>query len=166
MCQARPTRIGVVVAIVQQATGINSVFFYAPMIFEQSGIGTDASFLQAVLVGLTNLVFTILAISCIDRFGRKPIMWGGLALYVVGAIGSISRRKQFRRAGPAGRGAPLEPVQEFFILHRVAVEVGLDEAGRHDDQDLGFFGPELGEGDPAAGFEDTEGLAEHLGLVR
>jgi SP family arabinose:H+ symporter-like MFS transporter len=43
--------IGIVVAILQQITGINSVFFYAPMIFEQSGIGTDASFSQAILVG-------------------------------------------------------------------------------------------------------------------
>ena len=50
--------IGIVIAITQQITGINSVFFYAPMIFEQSGIGTDASFSQAILVGITNLIFT------------------------------------------------------------------------------------------------------------
>lgn len=70
--------IGVVVAVVQQITGINSVFFYAPMIFEQSGIGTDASFSQAILVGLINLVFTVAAISLIDRIGRKPLLVGGL----------------------------------------------------------------------------------------
>jgi SP family arabinose:H+ symporter-like MFS transporter len=71
--------IGVAVAILQQATGINSVFFYAPMIFEQSGIGTDASFMQAVLVGLVNLVFTVLAILFIDRLGRRPLLGVGLA---------------------------------------------------------------------------------------
>jgi MFS transporter, SP family, arabinose:H+ symporter len=71
--------IGVVVAILQQITGINSVFFYAPMIFEQSGIGTDASFIQAILVGLTNLVFTVFAILFIDKLGRKPLLLGGLA---------------------------------------------------------------------------------------
>ncbi len=71
--------IGIVVAVLQQITGINSVFFYAPMIFEQSGIGTDASFSQAILVGLTNLVFTILAIAFIDRFGRKPLLSFGVA---------------------------------------------------------------------------------------
>ena len=71
--------IGIVVAILQQITGINSVFFYAPMIFEQSGIGTDASFVQAIFVGLINLVFTILAISLIDRIGRKPLLVFGLA---------------------------------------------------------------------------------------
>lgn len=70
--------IGIVIAVLQQITGINSVFFYAPMIFEQSGIGTDASFIQAILVGLTNLVFTVLAILFIDKLGRRPLLIGGL----------------------------------------------------------------------------------------
>ena len=66
--------IGVAIAVLQQITGINAVFFYAPMIFEQSGIGTDASFMQAVLVGLVNLVFTIVAMLLIDRLGRRPLL--------------------------------------------------------------------------------------------
>ncbi|TFG87737.1 MAG: MFS transporter [Chromatiales bacterium] len=70
--------IGVSVAILQQITGINSVFFYAPMIFEQSGIGTDASFMQAILVGIVNLVFTIVAILLIDKLGRRPLLAFGL----------------------------------------------------------------------------------------
>ncbi|MEH6570415.1 MAG: sugar porter family MFS transporter [Halioglobus sp.] len=80
---AKPMRlvlaIGVSVAVLQQITGINSVFFYAPMIFEQSGIGTDAAFMQAVLVGLTNLVFTVFAMMLIDRLGRKPLLVFGVA---------------------------------------------------------------------------------------
>ncbi|MAQ92342.1 MAG: MFS transporter [Rhodothermaceae bacterium] len=70
--------IGAVIGIVQQATGINAVFFYAPTIFEQSGIGTDASFVQAIFVGVINLVFTLLAIALIDRLGRRPLLIGGL----------------------------------------------------------------------------------------
>jgi len=70
--------IGISVAILQQITGINSVFFYAPMIFEQSGIGTDASFMQAILVGVVNLVFTIVAIVLIDKLGRRPLLGAGL----------------------------------------------------------------------------------------
>lgn len=70
--------IGVVIGVLQQITGINSVFFYAPVIFEQSGIGTDASFVQAIFVGLVNLVFTIVAILLIDRLGRKPLLTFGL----------------------------------------------------------------------------------------
>lgn len=70
--------IGVVLAILQQITGINSVFFYAPMIFEQSGIGADAAFSQAIYVGLVNLLFTLVAISMIDKLGRKPLLIFGL----------------------------------------------------------------------------------------
>ncbi|NCF63035.1 MAG: sugar porter family MFS transporter, partial [Gammaproteobacteria bacterium] len=75
--------IGISVAILQQITGINSVFFYAPMIFEQSGIGTDAAFMQAVLVGIVNLVFTVLAILLIDKLGRRPLL--GFGLMVIAA---------------------------------------------------------------------------------
>ncbi|MGB5668044.1 MAG: sugar porter family MFS transporter [Maribacter sp.] len=71
--------IGLLVGIFQQIIGINSVLFYAPMIFEQTGIGTDASFIQAILVGLTNLVFTLLAMATIDRLGRKPLLIIGMA---------------------------------------------------------------------------------------
>lgn len=71
--------IGVVIAILQQITGINSVFFYAPMIFEQTGIGQDASFIQAIIIGLTNLVFTVVAILFVDRLGRKPLLIFGIA---------------------------------------------------------------------------------------
>jgi sugar porter (SP) family MFS transporter len=71
--------IGLIVSVLQQLTGINAVFFYAPMIFEKSGIGTDASFMQAVLVGLVNLVFTVLAIAFVDRLGRRPLLIFGLA---------------------------------------------------------------------------------------
>jgi len=70
--------IGISIGILQQITGINSVFFYAPMIFEQSGIGTNASFMQAVLVGLVNLVFTVVAMALIDRLGRRPLLGFGL----------------------------------------------------------------------------------------
>ena len=75
--------IGVVIAVTQQITGINSVFFYAPMIFEQTGIGTDASFSQAILVGVINLVFTLFAIWFVDRVGRKPLLIFGLSGIVI-----------------------------------------------------------------------------------
>ena len=71
--------LGVTVGILQQITGINAVFYYAPMIFEQSGIGTNAAFMQAVLVGVTNVVFTIFALLLIDRLGRRVLLSAGLA---------------------------------------------------------------------------------------
>lgn len=71
--------LGIAVAVLQQITGINAVFFYAPMIFEQAGLGQDAAFAQAIYVGLTNLVFTLVAIALIDRLGRKQLLVGGVA---------------------------------------------------------------------------------------
>lgn len=90
---SRPVRlvllIGIVVAAIQQLTGINAVFFYAPTIFEQTGIGTDASFIQAIIVGLTNLAFTIVAIVFIDKLGRKFLLASGLAGIVL-AMGILA----------------------------------------------------------------------------
>lgn len=70
--------IGIIIGIAQQITGINAIYFYAPTIFEQSGVGTDAAFTQAIWIGLTNIVFTILAMVLIDKLGRKPLMVAGL----------------------------------------------------------------------------------------
>ncbi|GLP95904.1 sugar porter family MFS transporter [Paraferrimonas sedimenticola] len=78
--------LGLAVGIIQQFSGINAVFFYAPTIFEQSGVGTDAAFAQAVWIGLTNVIFTVVAIMLIDRLGRKPLMLMGL----VGVFVSMS----------------------------------------------------------------------------
>jgi sugar porter (SP) family MFS transporter len=71
--------IGIVVGVLQQVSGINAVFFYAPMIFERSGIGANAAFMQAALVGFVNLVFTVVAMAVIDRFGRRPLLLFGLS---------------------------------------------------------------------------------------
>ncbi len=66
--------IAIGIAILQQITGINAILYYAPIIFETAGGGRDASFLQAVFVGLANLIFTIFAIMSIDRFGRRKLL--------------------------------------------------------------------------------------------
>lgn len=75
--------IGLVVAIVQPITGINAIMFYAPTVFEQVGIGTDAAFAQAVYVGLCSIVFTALSLVLIDRIGRRPLLLLGLLWAVV-----------------------------------------------------------------------------------
>ncbi len=71
--------IGLVVGILQQITGINAIFFYATSIFEQTGIGTNAAFAQSVIVGIINVVFTILVMVLIDRMGRRPLLLIGIA---------------------------------------------------------------------------------------
>ncbi|AFV00519.1 sugar porter family MFS transporter [Simiduia agarivorans] len=79
--------IGLAIAVVQPITGINAIMFYAPTVFEQVGIGTDAAFLQAVVVGVVSVMFTVLALLLIDRLGRRPLVlfgltWAGLSLFV------------------------------------------------------------------------------------
>jgi len=69
--------IGISIGILQQITGINAVLYYAPVIFEQTGLGRNAAFIQAIMVGLTNLIFTLVAMRLIDRLGRKPLLYIG-----------------------------------------------------------------------------------------
>jgi sugar porter (SP) family MFS transporter len=73
--------IGLLVGILQQITGINSVFAYATVIFERTGAGVvaDAAFMQTMLVGLVNLVSTMIALLLIDRVGRRPLLLFGTA---------------------------------------------------------------------------------------
>jgi len=73
-----PLLIGLILGVAQQITGINVIFFYAPTIFEHSGVGTDAAFMQAIFIGLVNIVFTVVAMVTIDRWGRKPLLITGL----------------------------------------------------------------------------------------
>jgi len=69
--------IAIVLGLCQQMSGVNAVFSYAPMIFKQSGAGTQAAFMSAVFVGLVNLLFTVLAIWLMDKVGRRPLLIAG-----------------------------------------------------------------------------------------
>ena len=71
--------IGIVLALLQQVTGINVFLYYAPEIFKKMGTGTDTALLQTVVVGAVNLSFTIIAIWTVDLIGRKPLMIFGAA---------------------------------------------------------------------------------------
>ncbi|WBU89246.1 D-xylose transporter XylE [Cellulophaga omnivescoria] len=71
--------IGVLLSVFQQFVGINVVLYYAPEIFKSMGSGTDVALLQTIIVGAINLLFTVLAIQTVDKFGRKPLM-------IIGAV--------------------------------------------------------------------------------
>ena len=72
--------IGIMLSVFQQFVGINVVLYYAPEIFRNMGSATDTALLQTAIVGTINLLFTVLAIVTVDRFGRKP-------LQIIGALG-------------------------------------------------------------------------------
>jgi len=77
---------GIGLAVFQQFCGINTVFNYAPKIFQSIGASKDDQLLQTVFIGAVNLVFTILAMALVDKLGRKPLMLigaGGLCLLYV-----------------------------------------------------------------------------------
>ncbi len=71
--------IGVVMAILQQITGINTVVYYAPRIFENARFARDAALFSSIIVGIVNGIFTVIAILLIDRLGRKPLLLIGAA---------------------------------------------------------------------------------------
>jgi len=66
--------IGIFLAVFQQWSGINVIFFYAPDIFAKARLGVDDALFQTTLVGLTNVIFTVLAMRVIDKTGRKKLM--------------------------------------------------------------------------------------------
>jgi MFS transporter, SP family, xylose:H+ symportor len=72
--------IGILLSVFQQAVGINVVLYYAPTIFKGLGFGNDAAMYQTVIMGFINIIFTLVAIFTVDRFGRKPLL-------IIGSIG-------------------------------------------------------------------------------
>jgi SP family xylose:H+ symportor-like MFS transporter len=69
--------IGIVLAVLQQVTGINVFLYFGTEIFKKMGSETNAALLQTVIVGAVNLTFTVIAIWTVDRLGRKPLMMIG-----------------------------------------------------------------------------------------
>ena len=69
--------IGIFVGIISQLTGIGVVFYYSAQIFSIAGFSSDTSMLQSVILGLTNLIFTLLAMIIIDKVGRKSLLLTG-----------------------------------------------------------------------------------------
>ncbi len=90
--------IGVSLAILQQVTGINVILYYAPEIFKDLGFAVDVALLQTVAVGAINVLFTLVAIWSVDRFGRKPLMICGAAGMGV-SLSVIGLAFYFQRSG-------------------------------------------------------------------
>ncbi len=74
---------GVLLSAFQQFVGINAVLYYAPLMFKNLGASTDSALMQTVIVGLANVIFTVVAILTVDRLGRKPLLIiGGVVMGV------------------------------------------------------------------------------------
>jgi MFS transporter, SP family, xylose:H+ symportor len=78
--------IGIMLSVFQQFVGINVVLYYAANIFRNMGASTDSSLLQTIIIGAINMIFTVLAIFTVDKFGRKPLMIIGALVMAVSMI--------------------------------------------------------------------------------
>lgn len=72
-----PVMLAFLFAFFNQWSGINAIIYYAPRIFESAKFGTDAALLSTAGIGLVNLIFTMVGMALIDRFGRKTLMYIG-----------------------------------------------------------------------------------------
>lgn len=84
-----PIFLAVTFAIFNQVSGINAIIYYAPRIFESSGLATDSSLLSSVAIGAVNLLFTLFALSLIDRFGRRKLMLTG-TIGLIATLGAVT----------------------------------------------------------------------------
>jgi sugar porter (SP) family MFS transporter len=77
-----PILLAFLVAFFNQLSGINAILYFAPRIFELTGLGKEAALLQSVGIGITNLVFTFVGLSLIDRLGRRTLLYVGSFGYI------------------------------------------------------------------------------------
>lgn len=75
--------MAIAIAAFNQLSGINAILYYAPKVLEQAGATKDASFLMAIPVGFMNLVATMIALTVIDKIGRRTLMLVGSIGYLV-----------------------------------------------------------------------------------
>jgi sugar porter (SP) family MFS transporter len=78
--------LGVVMAVLQQVTGINTIIYYAPTLLSAAGLGNSAALLANVVNGAVNVALTIVAIRLLDRVGRRPLLLGGTTGMAAGMI--------------------------------------------------------------------------------
>lgn len=92
-----PIILAFLFAFFNQVSGINAIIYFAPRIFEMSGLGRSTALLSTAGVGVVNLIFTMIGLSLIDRYGRKLLMYIGSIGYIVslGLIASSFYRDSF-----------------------------------------------------------------------
>ncbi|WP_049720966.1 MFS transporter [Gilvimarinus polysaccharolyticus] len=122
--------IAVVIAFFQQTVGINAVMFYAPIIFEQVGLGTSAALFNGVYIGLISVLATALALALIDRLGRRVLIIVGL---VVAGVSLLSCAWAFNQATYSLNAGALVSLAEHLDVSQLQAL-----AGQTYDSDLSF----------------------------
>ncbi|TVQ93479.1 MAG: MFS transporter [Bacteroidetes bacterium] len=134
--------IGFGIAFFQQITGINAIFYYAPMIFEMAGGGKDAAFLQAAILGVTNVVMTVVAMFLIDTLGRKPLLYiGATGIFISLAIVGFSFQNARYNIDKTSMQSLMEEVVEMEVdpVHLVNIQKLSELEGSVFENEVGFF---------------------------
>ena len=84
-----PILLAFLIAFFNQLSGINAILYFAPRIFELTGLGVKAALLQSVGIGITNLIFTFVGLELIDRLGRRTLLYIGSFGYIA-SLGLVS----------------------------------------------------------------------------
>ena len=84
-----PIFLAILIAFFNQLSGINAILYFAPRIFEMTGLGAKAALLQSIGIGLTNLVFTFVGLWLIDRLGRRTLLYIGSFGYIA-SLGMVA----------------------------------------------------------------------------
>ena len=85
----KPILLAIFIAVFNQLSGVNAILYFAPRIFELTGLGAKAALLQSVGIGVTNLVFTFVGLWLIDRAGRRTLLFIGSFGYIA-SLGLIA----------------------------------------------------------------------------
>jgi MFS transporter, SP family, arabinose:H+ symporter len=80
---SKPILLAILIAFFNQMSGINAILYFAPRIFELTGLGAKAALLQSIGIGVTNLVFTFVGLWLIDRLGRRTLLYIGSFGYIM-----------------------------------------------------------------------------------
>ena len=98
-----PILLAFLISTFNQLTGINAILYYAPRLFEMSGVFREGAMMQSIMIGITNLTFTMLGMFLIDKVGRKKLIG-------VGAVG------MFVSLVLVARGFWLERFEGYYML--------------------------------------------------
>src|SRR5438105_12858620 len=79
---SKPILLAILIAFFNQMSGINAILYFAPRIFELTGLGAKAALLQSIGIGVTNLIFTFVGLWLIDRLGRRTLLFIGSFGYI------------------------------------------------------------------------------------
>ena len=99
----KPLLIAFLISTINQLSGINAILYYAPRLLEESGVFREGAMLQSIIIGLTNLTFTMLGMLIIDKVGRKTLI-------AIGAVGMVICQAM------VARGFALDAFHGYYML--------------------------------------------------